>query len=118
MINRQMVKQHSASYKIEEINFEAPAFTSKGGTSLLIFLYIYSMSKYLTFIMFQSKWISGSISDIKTLVQEQSNLILQITETVKSQKKIDILEESFTEFKNTLKIFKTVSKYLVKNVTI
>ena len=59
MINRQIVKQHSASYKIKEINFEAPAFTSKGGTSLLIFLHIYSTSKYQTFTMFQSKWISG-----------------------------------------------------------
>ena len=35
-MNRQIVKQDSASYKIEEINFEAPAFTSKGGSSRLI----------------------------------------------------------------------------------
>ena len=37
---------------------------------------------------------SESISDIKALVQEQSNLIIKLTETVNSQKeKVDKLEE-------------------------
>ena len=41
---------------------------------------------------------SESISDIKVLVQEQSNLILKLKETVRSQKeKIDKLEESLIE---------------------
>ena len=41
---------------------------------------------------------SESISDIKALVQEQSNLILKLTETVNSKKeRIAKLEESPTE---------------------
>ena len=58
---------------------------------------------------------SESISDIKALVQEQSNLILELTETVNSPKKIiDKLEESLTECKNSLEVSKTVSSRLVK----
>ena len=41
---------------------------------------------------------SESISDIKALVQEQSNLILKLTETVNSPKEITYkLEESLIE---------------------
>ena len=58
---------------------------------------------------------SESISDIKALVQEQSNLILKLTETVNSQKeRIDKLEESLTECENSLEVSKTVSSRLVK----
>ena len=58
---------------------------------------------------------SESISDIKALVQEQSNLIIKLTETINSQKeKIDKLEESLTECENSLKVSKTVSSCLVK----
>ena len=58
---------------------------------------------------------SESISDIKALVQEQSNLIIKLTETVNSQKeKIDKLQESLTECKNSLKVSKTMSSRLVK----
>ena len=58
---------------------------------------------------------SESISDIKTLVQEQSNLNLQLTETVTSQKeRIDKMEESLNEFENSLEISETVSCHLVK----
>ena len=47
---------------------------------------------------------SESISDIKVLVQEQSNLILELTETVNSQKeRIDKLEESLNECENSWK---------------
>ena len=58
---------------------------------------------------------SDSISDIKVLVQEQSNLILKVTETVNSQKeRIDKLEESLIECENSLEVSKTVSSCLVK----
>ena len=58
---------------------------------------------------------SESISDIKALVQEQSNLILKLTETVNSQKeRIDKLEESLTECEKSLEVSKTVSSRLVK----
>ena len=58
---------------------------------------------------------SESISDIKELVQEQSNLILKLTETVNSQKeRIDKLEESLIECENSLEVSKTVSSRLVK----
>ena len=58
---------------------------------------------------------SESISDIKALVQEQSNLILELTETVNSPKeRIDKLEEALTECKNSLEVSKTVSSRLVK----
>ena len=58
---------------------------------------------------------SESISDIKALVQEQSNLILKLTETVNSQKeRIDKLEESLNECENSLEVSKTVSSRLVK----
>ena len=53
---------------------------------------------------------SESISDIKALVQEQSNLILKLTETVNSQKeRIDKLEESLIECENSLEVSKTMS---------
>ena len=56
-----------------------------------------------------------SISDIKALVQDQSNLILKLTETVNSQKeRIDKLEESLIECENSLEVSKTVSSRLVK----
>ena len=52
-------------------------------------------------------------SDIKALVQGQSNLIL--TETVNSQKeRIDKLEESLNKCKNSLEVSKTASSRLVK----
>ena len=58
---------------------------------------------------------SERISDIKASVQEQSNLILNLTETVNSQKeRIDKFEESLTECENILKVSKTVSSRLVK----
>ena len=58
---------------------------------------------------------SESISDIKALVQEQSNLILKLTETVNSQKeRIDKLDESLIESENSFEVFKTVSSRLVK----
>ena len=58
---------------------------------------------------------SESISEIKALVQGQSNLNLQLTETVNSQKeRIDKLEESLNEFENSLEISETVSCHLVK----
>ena len=58
---------------------------------------------------------SESISDIMALVQEQSNLILKLTETVNSQKeRIDKLEESLIECENSLEVSKTVSSRLVK----
>ena len=58
---------------------------------------------------------SESISDIKTLVQEQSNLILKPAETVKYPKeRIDKLEESLIECENSLEVSKTVSSGLVK----
>ena len=51
----------------------------------------------------------------KALVQEQSNLILQLTETVNSQKeRIDKLEESLIECENSLEVSKTVSSRIVK----
>ena len=56
---------------------------------------------------------SESISDIKALVEEQSNLILELTETVR-KKKIDKLEESLIECENSLEVSKTVSSCLVK----
>ena len=57
---------------------------------------------------------SESISDIKTPVQEQSDLILELRETVSSQKeKIDKLEESPIKCKNSLEVSKTVSSRLV-----
>ena len=58
---------------------------------------------------------SESISDIKALVQEQSNLKLKLTETVNSQKeRIDKLEESLIECENLLELSKTVSSRPVK----
>ena len=56
-----------------------------------------------------------SISNIKALVQEQSNLILKLTETVKSQKaRINKLEESLIECESSFEVSKTVSSWLVK----
>ena len=58
---------------------------------------------------------SESISDIKTLAQEQSNLILKPTETVNPQKeRKDKLEQSLIECENSLAVSKTVSSRLVK----
>ena len=58
---------------------------------------------------------SESISDIKRLVQEQSNLILKPTETVNSPKeRIDKLKESLVECENSLEVSKIVSSRLVK----
>ena len=58
---------------------------------------------------------SESISDIKALVQEQSNLILKLAETVSSQKeRIDKLKESLVECENSLEVSKIVSSRLVK----
>ena len=58
---------------------------------------------------------SESISDIKALVQEQSNLILKLTETVNSQKEITYkLEESPIECENSLEVSKRVPSHLVK----
>ena len=58
---------------------------------------------------------SESKSDIKALVQEQSNLILKLTKTVSSQKeRIYKLEESLIECKNSLEVSKTVYFCLVK----
>ena len=58
---------------------------------------------------------SESMSDIKALVQEQSNLLIKLTETVNSQEeRIDKLEESLTEFENSLEVSKTVPSRLVK----
>ena len=58
---------------------------------------------------------SESISNIEALVQELSNLILKLTETVKSQKeRINKLEESLIECENSLEVSKTVSCWPVK----
>ena len=58
---------------------------------------------------------SESISGIKTLAQEQSNLILKLTEAVNSQKKIiNKLNESLIECENSLEVSKIVSSDLVK----
>ena len=58
---------------------------------------------------------SESISDVKALVQEQSHLILKLTETVDSQKeRIDKLEESLIECESSFELSKTVSSRLVK----
>ena len=58
---------------------------------------------------------SESISGIKTLVQEQSNLILKLTEAVNSQKKIiNKLNESLIECENSLEVSKIVSSDQVK----
>ena len=58
---------------------------------------------------------SDSISEIKALVQEQSNLIIKLTETINSQKeRINKLEESLIERKNSLDVSKTVSSRLAK----
>ena len=58
---------------------------------------------------------SESISNIEALVQELSNLILKLTETVISQKeRINKLEESLIECENSLEVSKTVSSWLVK----
>ena len=58
---------------------------------------------------------SESISDIKALVKEQSNLIVKLTETVNSQKeRIDKMEEPLVECENSLEVSKTVSSRLVK----
>ena len=52
---------------------------------------------------------SKSISDIMALVQEQSNLILKLTETIHSQKeRIDKMEDSLIECESSLEVFKTV----------
>ena len=57
---------------------------------------------------------SESISDIKVLVQELSNFILKLTETVNSQKgRIDKLDASLIKCENSLEISKTVSSGLV-----
>ena len=56
-----------------------------------------------------------SISAIKTLVQEQLNLILKLTEAVNSQKKIiNKLDESLIECENPLEVSKTVPSHPVK----
>ena len=48
---------------------------------------------------------SESISDIMALVQEQSNLILKLTETIDSQKeRIDKLEVSLIEWESSLEV--------------
>ena len=58
---------------------------------------------------------SEIIFDIKSLVQEQSDFILKLTETVHSQKeRIDKLEESLIECENLLEVSKTVSSRPVK----
>ena len=58
---------------------------------------------------------SESISGIKTLAQEQSNLILKLTEAVNSQKKIiNKLNESLIECENSLEVSKIVPSDLVK----
>ena len=58
---------------------------------------------------------SESISDIKALVQEQSNSILKLAETVNSLKeRIDKLEDSLIECENLLEVSKTVSSCLIK----
>ena len=58
---------------------------------------------------------SESISDIKALVQEQSNLIIKLTETVNSQReRTDKLKESLIECENSLEVSKTVYSRLVK----
>ena len=58
---------------------------------------------------------SESISDIKALVQKQSNLIIKLTETVNSQKeRIDKLDESLIECENSLEVSKTVYSHLLK----
>ena len=58
---------------------------------------------------------SESISDIMALVQEQSNLILKLTETIEFQKeRIDKMEDSLIECESSLEAFKTVSYCLVK----
>ena len=58
---------------------------------------------------------SESISDVKALVQEQSHLILKLTETVDSQEeRIDKLEESLIECESSFELSKTVSSRLVK----
>ena len=60
---------------------------------------------------------SENISYIKALVQEPSNLILELTETVNSLKeKIDNLEESLTKCKKSLEVSKTVSSRLGKKM--
>ena len=56
-----------------------------------------------------------SIFDIKALVQEQSTLILKLTETFNSQReRIVKLEESLNECENSLQISKTVSSWQIK----
>ena len=56
-----------------------------------------------------------SIFDIKALVQEQSTLILKLTETFNSQReRIVKLEESLIECENSLQISKTVSSWQIK----
>ena len=58
---------------------------------------------------------SENISDIKALFQEQSNLILKLTETANSQKeRIDKLEDSSIECEDSLEVSKTVSSRLVQ----
>ena len=58
---------------------------------------------------------SESIPDITALIQEQSNLILKLTESISSQKeRIDKLEEFFIEIENSLEVSKTLSSRLVK----
>ena len=59
---------------------------------------------------------SESIYDIKALVQEQSNLILEVTEAVNTQKeKVDKLKESVNEFEKSFQVSKTLSFILIKN---
>ena len=58
---------------------------------------------------------SETTSDIKALVQEQSNLILKLTEIANSQKeRIDDLYESLIECENSSEVSKIVSSRLVK----
>ena len=58
---------------------------------------------------------SESISDIKALVQEQSNLILKLAETISSQKeRIGKLKESLVKCENSLEVSEIVSSRLVK----
>ena len=58
---------------------------------------------------------SESIPGTTALIQEQSNLILKLTESINSQKeRIDKLEEYFIECENPLEVSKTLSSRLVK----
>ena len=52
MMDRQVVKQASAMFRIEELDFEGPAFTSQGGiflSKLLLFFQACMLAKYIFF---------------------------------------------------------------------